>query len=122
MAINSSFNVVFKQMQGHFANKVLKLPTESWRDIQKSAHSKAFVIAGATKAALLEDVFSIIDRNIESGKGYNEFRKEFRQKIVEHGWLPAIEQFPNIAPDEILKKLQSGAKNLRICPKIIKNI
>jgi len=117
MAVNSSFNVVFKQMQNHFRGKLLKLPTESWRDIQHSAHSKAFVIAGATKAALLEDVFEVIDRNIESGKGYNEFRKEFRQKIVEHGWLPAVERFPNIDRNEILKKLQSGEKKLTNLPK-----
>ena len=111
MTVNGSFNLAFKEMQEHFRKKELKLPTETWRDIQGSAHSKAFVIAGVTKAALLEDVFGIIEKNMESGKGYNDFRKEFRTKIIEHGWLPDDRSGrtpPLLKKEDIVEKLKTG--------------
>jgi uncharacterized protein with gpF-like domain len=120
MGFHGSFNVAFREMSDYFAGKVLKLPSESYRDIQRSAHAKAFVIAGVTKAEMLEDVFLNIQRNIDNGYGYDRFRRDFRKAMVRRGWLPEDKSGitpPLVNKDEIIKKLQDGSMKLTNLPK-----
>lgn len=69
-----------------FFRKKLNLPTEVWDDIERMAHDRAFIVAGAQGADLLQDLRGAIDDSIENGTGLEAFRKNFKRIVAEHGW------------------------------------
>ncbi|NIZ13918.1 phage minor head protein [Phaeobacter sp. HF9A] len=62
------------------------LPTARWDDIERSAHDRAFMVAGAIKADLLSDLGASVDRAITDGTGFEAFKRDFRQIVERHGW------------------------------------
>lgn len=62
------------------------VPTSAWDDLLRSAHDRAFMVAGATKADLLQDLANAIDRAISEGTGLEAFKREFRAIVEKHGW------------------------------------
>ncbi|WP_233487543.1 phage minor head protein [Thalassovita gelatinovora] len=62
------------------------VPTSRWDDLRHSAHDRAFMVAGATKADLLADLAQAVDKAIEKGTSLEEFRRDFRQIVEDHGW------------------------------------
>jgi uncharacterized protein with gpF-like domain len=75
----------FREAVAFFRKKV-NLPTHTWRDIRKNEHDRAFVVAGATKAELLADLRSAVDKAIAEGITLEAFRKDFREIVARHGW------------------------------------
>lgn len=75
----------FRDAISFFRQKV-SLPTESWDDLWKGMHSRAFVVAGATKAELVGDLRKAVDRAISQGTTLAEFRKDFDSIVETHGW------------------------------------
>lgn len=82
---NGKFNKPFPE-QVDFFRKKLNLPTEYYDDVLKSAHDRAFMVAGAAKADLLGDFRQVIDQAIADGKSIGWFRKEFDTIVDKHGW------------------------------------
>ncbi|WP_292999589.1 phage minor head protein [Nevskia sp.] len=74
-----------KQQIEFFRDK-LNLPTKSYTDIQGAAHDQAFVVAGALKADLLNDLRGAVDRVVADGIGFEAFKKDFRSIAAKHGW------------------------------------
>lgn len=72
------------QAQIDFLLAKLRLPTERWDDIQKSAHDRAFIVAGAAKADLLADLHQAVVDN--ASKGTAAFAKDFKSIVAKHGW------------------------------------
>ncbi|AKU24832.1 hypothetical protein ACZ75_10805 [Massilia sp. NR 4-1] len=72
--------------QLQFFRDKLSLPTKRYDDILRSAHDRAFVVAGAANADLLSDLNAAIRRSIEDGKGLAAFRKDFDAIVRKHGW------------------------------------
>lgn len=72
--------------QLEFFRQKLNLPTEAWDDILKEAYDRAFIVAGAMKAELLDDLRQAVDKSIAEGKSIGWFRKEFSAIVAEHGW------------------------------------
>lgn len=85
MPIAVGFNAPFQEQLDFFRAK-LNLPSERWDDIMKSAHDRAFIVAGAMKADLLTDLRGAIDKAIAEGRGIEAFRKDFRSIVQKHGW------------------------------------
>jgi Phage Mu protein F like protein len=79
------FGTPFVEQLDFFLKK-LALPSERWDDIQKSAHDRAFIVAGASKADLLNDLQAAIGKRIADGKGLEAFRTEFADIVKKHGW------------------------------------
>lgn len=79
------FNTPFFE-QLEFLRQKLNLPSERWDDIKKSAHDRAFIVAGAMKADLLNDLRGAVDKAVEKGTGLEQFRKDFKQIVAKHGW------------------------------------
>lgn len=75
----------FNQAINFFRQKV-NLPTEAWDDIWQGMHSRAFVIAGATKQDLLSDFRSSLDKAISEGTTLATFQKDFDSIVKKHGW------------------------------------
>lgn len=62
------------------------VPTSAWDDLQRSAHDRAFMVAGATKADLLQDLASAVDKAIAEGTGLEAFKRNFHAIVEKHGW------------------------------------
>jgi hypothetical protein len=82
---DGTFNKPFSEQVDFFRQK-LNLPTERYDDILKAAHDRAFVVAGAMKADLLDDLRQAVDSAIADGKSIQWFRKEFAGIVQKHGW------------------------------------
>jgi hypothetical protein len=85
VALNVGFGTPF-QAQIDFLRSKLALPTERWDDIQRSAHDRAFIVAGAAKADLLADLQASLVEATTTGKGLEAWRKDFKTIVARHGW------------------------------------
>lgn len=83
--MNFGFNTPFFEQLQFFKNK-LNLPSERWDDIERSAHDRAFIVASAQKADLLNDLNGAVAKAIEQGTGYDQFHKDFMGIVKKHGW------------------------------------
>lgn len=84
-AMQFGFGTPFAAQLAFFKAK-LKLPSQRWDDIIKSAHDKAFIVAGVAKADLLQELYSSIEQSIVTGSGLQQFRKDFDRIVQGHGW------------------------------------
>lgn len=62
------------------------VPTRRWDDIDRAAHDRAFMVAGAMKADLLADLAGAVDSAISEGTGLEAFRSQFRDIVERRGW------------------------------------
>ena len=69
-----------------FFRRKLNVPTERWDDVWQAAHDRAFVVAGAAKADLLEDLRGAVDKAVSQGTTLAEFRRDFRDIVKRRGW------------------------------------
>lgn len=77
----------FAEQLAFFAGKLGRLvPTASWKDLQKSQHDRAFMVAGAAKADLLTDLYNAVNQALTDGKSIEWFRKNFDDIVGKHGW------------------------------------
>lgn len=82
--MNFGFNTPFAEQIEFFRAK-LNLPTDRWDDIQRSAHDRAFIVAGAGKADLLDDLRGAVDKAI-AGESQQAFHKRFMEIAQRQGW------------------------------------
>ena len=82
---DGKFNRPFQEQVDFFRGK-LNLPTERWDDIVKSAHDRSFMVAGAAKADLLNDLRGAVDKAIVNGESIGAFRGRFDEIVSKHGW------------------------------------
>ena len=86
--IRGAFNLDFPEQIEFFRQKISK-ESQRWNllsdgtPIEGAMHDAAFIVAGANKADLLDDLRGAVDKAIEKGTGLEEFRKDFRN-IVEN--------------------------------------
>ncbi len=88
-ATDPSIRNVFKQPfreQVDFFRAKLNLPTDRWDDIRKAAHDRAFIVAGAAKADLLDDLQGAVEKAIADGESIAKFRERFQDIVKRHGW------------------------------------
>lgn len=78
-------NLSFPEQIAFFAGKI-NLATATWRDIWQAQHDRAFVVAGAAKAELLDDFRGAVDEAVREGTGYAAFREKFDEIVERHGW------------------------------------
>jgi len=79
------FGTPFQAQIDYLRNK-LRLPTERWDDIMRSAHDRAFIVAGVAKADLLADLHQAVVERAVDGAGLQAFRKDFKAIVAKHGW------------------------------------
>jgi SPP1 gp7 family putative phage head morphogenesis protein len=78
-------DVPFKEAIDHHRQKV-SLPTEAWTDLVEGAHARAFVVAGATRAEVIEGFRTAVDKALAEGTTLAEFRKAFDRIVAATGW------------------------------------
>lgn len=75
----------FSQQIEFFRNKI-SLETHTWTDIYETQHDVAFVVAGAAKAGLLNDLRKAVDGAITQGETLRQFRAQFDDAVAKAGW------------------------------------
>jgi uncharacterized protein with gpF-like domain len=81
------FGKAFKEALAAFRLRLgNQVPTARWDDIWQASHDRAFMVAGATKADLLEDLAKAVEKAISQGTSLQEFRRDFRKIVEERGW------------------------------------
>lgn len=63
-----------------------QVPTATWDAMWHGAHDRAFTVAGALKAELLDDLAKAVDKAITNGGTLETFRKDFREIVERQGW------------------------------------
>ncbi|MFC3442558.1 phage minor head protein [Sphingobium rhizovicinum] len=77
----------FTEQVAFFRGKLGNLvPTQFWDDLEREQHDTGFMVAGAQKADLLNDLAVAVDRTIAEGKSLDAFRKDFNAIVARHGW------------------------------------
>jgi hypothetical protein len=69
-----------------FFRAKLNLPSAAWDDIRQAAHDRAFIVAGAMKADLLNDLHGAVGAALAGQLTYDEFHQEFLGAAQKHGW------------------------------------
>lgn len=77
--------VHFKEAIEYFRQKV-NLPTRVWTDLWEGMHARAFVVAGAMRESLIEDLRQAVEKALAGGTTKAEFFKDFQRIKAEHGW------------------------------------
>ncbi|HJW81957.1 MAG TPA: phage minor head protein [Acidiferrobacterales bacterium] len=78
-------SLAFAEQIAFFRQK-LSLPTQAWTDIWEAQHDRAFVVAGAMKEDLLNDLRDAVDRVISEGITFETFKKDFLSVVSRNGW------------------------------------
>lgn len=77
--------VPFQDAIDYFRGK-LNIPSRRWDEMLGDIHARAFTVAGATKAELLDDLRKSVDDAIANGISITDFRKQFDEAVAKHGW------------------------------------
>lgn len=72
--------------QIRFFRQKTNLGTRAWTDIFNAQHDHSFVVAGATKRALLADLRNAVDSVIADGITLDQFKKDFFGVVAKNGW------------------------------------
>lgn len=75
----------FREQIAFFERKV-NVPSTRWDDIRLGDHAHGFMVAGAIRAALLDDFRNAVLRAQREGRGLAEFTREFESIVAKHGW------------------------------------
>lgn len=79
------FNLQFREAIDYLRSKV-SLPSKHYRDLEGRAHDRAFVVAGATREALIEDLRQAVDAAVADGITLKQFSERFEAIVARHGW------------------------------------
>lgn len=85
MAEVSGINVPFRE-QAEFWRRKVNVPTASWRDLQRGDHAHGFMVAGAARLDLLDDLRKAVDKAILDGGTIADFRRDFDAIVARTGW------------------------------------
>lgn len=86
-AIRAILRRPFAQQAAFFRGKLGNLvPTARWTDMQRGAHDRGFMVAGAQSADLLAGLAAAVDRAVTEGVGIDQFRKDFSHWVKQTGW------------------------------------
>lgn len=75
----------FQEAIDYFAQKA-NVTTRVWTDVWETAHTRAFMVAGAASEALVKDFRGAIQKALEAGTTLEEFRKDFAGIVAKNGW------------------------------------
>ncbi|WP_240336140.1 phage minor head protein [Stenotrophomonas sp. B1-1] len=78
-------SVPFRE-QAEFWRRKVNVPTASWRDLQRGDHAHGFMVAGAARLDLLDDLRKAVDKAILDGGTIADFRRNFDAIVARTGW------------------------------------
>jgi SPP1 gp7 family putative phage head morphogenesis protein len=69
--------------------------TEKWDELKWGEHAHAFTVAHSRDAAVLNDIFGLLNTAMAEGKNFNSFKGEMKSLMVKKGWYGRDDKGPN---------------------------
>lgn len=69
----------------YFKSKGYKL-TWDWDELWQEAHAKAFTVAKVIKMDILQDIREMVQKSLDEGITFQQFKKELEPKLRAKGW------------------------------------
>lgn len=69
-----------------FFMRKLNVPSQRWDDLWQAEHARAFTVAGAMRADLLQDLREAVAAAVQGGESYDQFRERFEEIVARRGW------------------------------------
>lgn len=80
-----AIDLPFEEAIAFFRGKA-RVPSEHWTDVWRTAHSHAFMVAGAASDDLLADFQEALQKALDQGTTLAEFRADFDDIVARYGW------------------------------------
>ena len=77
--------LVPKQALDYIKNKKLH-PAFSYKDVWNEEHAAAFTVAKAMQIVVLSDIKTAVEKAIENGTTFEQFKKEIKPTLMKKGW------------------------------------
>ena len=74
-----------KQALDYIKNKKLH-PAFSYKDVWNEEHAAAFTVAKAMQIDVLSDIKTAVEKAIENGTTFEQFKKELKPTLMKKGW------------------------------------
>lgn len=74
-----------KQALDYIRNKKLR-PAFSYKDVWNEEHATAFTVAKAMQLDVLSDIKGAVEKAIEKGTTFEQFKKELKPTLMQKGW------------------------------------
>jgi len=69
--------------------------TEDWDDLKHGEFAHAFTVAHSRNAAVLNDIFGLINKANDNGESFNTFKKGMHSLMEDKGWYGRSDKGPN---------------------------
>jgi hypothetical protein len=66
--------------------KKIKVETEKWDDLKCGEHAHAFTVAHSSGAGMLDEIHRLMNKAVESGVSFQEFRNGMLDAMKKSGW------------------------------------
>jgi uncharacterized protein with gpF-like domain len=78
----------------YLARKAI-VETEKWDELKWGEHAHAFTVAHSRNAAVLNDIFGLLNTAMADGKSFNKFKQEMHSLMEDKGWYGRSDKGPN---------------------------
>lgn len=65
--------------------------TWDWEDMWQKSHNKAFTVAKVMKQDVLEDIHGMVNKAIDEGITFHQFKKELEPRLKVKGWWGKVD-------------------------------
>lgn len=98
-----------KQALEYIKNKKLH-PAFSYKDVWNEEHATAFTVAKAMQLDVLSDIKGAVEKAIEKGTTYEQFKKELKPTLMQKGWWGKREMTDPLTGETITAQLGSDRR------------
>ncbi len=98
-----------KQALEYIRNKKLH-PAFSYKDVWNEEHATAFTVAKAMQLDVLSDIKGAVEKAIEKGTTFEQFKKELKPTLMQKGWWGKREMTDPLTGETITAQLGSDRR------------
>lgn len=98
-----------KQALEYIKNKKLH-PAFSYKDVWNEEHATAFTVAKAMQLDVLSDIKGAVEKAIEKGTTFEQFKKELKPTLMQKGWWGKREMTDPLTGETITTQLGSDRR------------
>ena len=98
-----------KQALDYIKNKKLH-PAFSYKDVWNEEHATAFTVAKAMQLDVLSDIKGAVEKAIENGTTFEQFKKELKPTLMQKGWWGKREMTDPLTGETITTQLGSDRR------------
>lgn len=98
-----------KQALEYIKNKKLH-PAFSYKDVWNEEHATAFTVAKAMQLDVLSDIKGAVEKAIENGTTFEQFKKELKPTLMQKGWWGKKDMVDPLTGETITAQLGSDRR------------